>query len=141
MWHSILNANRRFRCGGMILSCLFFVGVFDIGTVSASCGDYLHAPNSMNSGHTQATDVATAPPLIPRNSPICSGPNCDGRNSIPAIPTEHTLMPSNHDMVLTECLRQPDHNGSSVSMESPAEPLLLSGMRGRVYRPPRIDQF
>ena len=141
MWYSILIANQSFRRGGMILSCLFFVGIWGAGTVSATCGDYLLATNGMDHGHIQSIKVATAPPRIPRNTPVCSGPNCYDPNAIPAMPAGLVLTPSQHDMALTDSVRLAVHDRFIDSVESPDEPLLLSRMRGRVYRPPRIGRF
>ena len=141
MWYSILIPIQRYRCGTIVLSCLFFGGIWGVGTASATCGDYLHAANNMQIGHSHAIDLATLPPLIPRNSPVCFGPNCFRRDAMPAMPTGLVVTSINHDLLQSECIRVSGHNGISATVEPQADALFLIVMRGRVYRPPRSGWF
>lgn len=118
-----------------MLLCLAVILMWDAGEVMATCGDYLHA------GDTILTSVMTADHFSMPNSeqgpnrPICRGASCRGQHPLPVSPIKVLPLSVQVDAVLsTVCSNEPK-NCSPLSFESTLE--IISGFSQRVFRPPR----
>lgn len=121
-----------YRRGSLLLWCFVGLWLLNGRAASATCGDHLHGSSSSPS---RTVLTMTIPETPARPGPVCSGPQCQRHQPLPAAPQNRVPEPTFLDAALLAPLdRVANETGSSGTRPDPAP---VNGPRARIFRPPR----